>query len=275
MARNTQPPFAGKVVAITGVGSGMGRTLAERFGRDGAQLALAEINADTLAETASLARNAGAASVMTTALDVSSAKDVEAWAKDVKKQLGNADVVINNAGIAYIASFEEQDMDYFERIMNVNFWGVVYSSRAFMPQLRETSGSLVNTSSIFGLIGAENNSAYCAAKFAVRGINETLWQEMKDSGVHIGSVHPGGIKTNIARLARVDTKTNRDFVERFDEIAKTSPEKAAEVIYRGIKKRQRRILIGMDASLISGLTRLLPNSYDRFLTMVFGNDLQS
>lgn len=268
-------PFSGKIVAVTGAGSGMGRALAVRFAQDGAHLALAEINADELAETANMANAAGAASVNSTQLDIADTEAVEKWAKEVKKKLGNADVVLNNAGIAYIASFEEQDMDYFQRIMDVNFWGVVRCSRAFLPQLRATSGSLVNTSSVFGLMGAENNSAYCAAKFAVRGMTETLWQEMKDTGVHIGTVHPGGIATNIARTARIDTQTNRDFVERFDEMARTTPEKAAEVIYRGVKKRKRRILIGVDARMVSGLTRLLPTRYDGFMRFVFGDDTSS
>ena len=263
--------YKDKVVAITGAGSGMGRSLAIRFGQDGAQLALVDLDEKTLKETVKQAKQAGATKVLSQKLDVSDREAVLAWAEKVQSELGPADVLINNAGIAYVADFETQDLEYFERVMNVNFWGVVWGSRAFLPQLRKTGGSLINTSSVFGLVGARNTSAYCAAKFAVRGLSETLWQELQDAGVHVGSVHPGGIKTNIVANARVDQQTNEDLSKQFDELAPTTSDQAAEIIYTGIHKRKKRIMVGKDAKMLQWIVRLFPTRYASMIPLLRGS----
>ncbi|MGI9345119.1 MAG: SDR family NAD(P)-dependent oxidoreductase [Gammaproteobacteria bacterium] len=256
-----QLPYKEKIVVITGAGSGIGRQLALRYSADQARLALCDIDPETLAETAQLCRDAGASEVQAEQLDVAGRQEVYQWAERINNSMGPADVVVNNAGIAYVAGFDEQDMDYFERVMQVNFYGVVWGCRAFLPQLRQTQGSIVNISSIFGMAAASYNSAYNASKFAVRAISEVLWTELYGTGVHVASVHPGGVKTNIARLARVDVKTNRDFAEAFDAVARTTAPSAAAQIYKGVLKKKKRILVGADAKFLSFVLRLLPNHY--------------
>ena len=262
--------YKDKVVVITGAASGMGRTLAVRFGADGAKLALCDVQDKELEKTGEMAKAAGAAQIELKHLDVSNRDEIFTWASEVREQLGDASVVINNAGIAYIADFETQDLEYLERVMAVNFFAVVWGARAFLPQLRVTGGSLANTSSVFGMVGATNNSAYCAAKFAVRGLNEVLWQEMSDTGVHVASIHPGGIKTQVAANARVDTGSNQDLQEAFEELAPTTAERAAEIIYKGIKKRKKRILVGRDAHMLAWLLRLLPVNYSGIMGLTSG-----
>lgn len=264
----------GKIAVVTGVGSGIGRALAQQLNRDGCTLYISDINADTLAETAaSLLRTD--VPVFPTVLDVADKDAVYAWADDIGASNGHVDIVINNAGVALLSLVEDNDYDNLEWLMGINFWGVVYGSQAFLPLLRKAEqGHLVNLSSIFGVIAVPTQSAYNAAKFAVRGYTEALRQEMHGTSVHVCCVHPGGIRTNIAKAARGGDPgvSAEQRGQEFEKMARTTPESAAAQIIRAIEKRKKRLLIGMDAKLIDILQRLFPVSYSRITLALARSD---
>lgn len=257
----------GKIAVITGAGSGIGRALAVQLNREGCDLYLSDVNSDSLNATlAMLSRNDVRTEIEV--LDVASKAGMHAWAEHIGAARGHVDIVVNNAGVGLMSTVENTEYEDIEWLMGINFWGVVYGTKAFLPLLRRaTQGHLVNISSVFGLIGVPTQSAYNAAKFAVRGYTESLRQEMHGTNVHICCVHPGGIRTNIARAARGgDTSmTAEERGSEFERLAKTSPEKAAQNIIGAIEKRKKRLLIGADAVVISLLSRLLPVSYTRIL----------
>lgn len=260
--------FSGKTCVITGAGSGIGRALSLSLAKAGAHLALSDINDETLEETKSLLGSSNR--VMTDRLDVADADAIIAYADHVKAAMGNADYVFNVAGIARVGSFDESPLSSFETVMNVNLYGVVRMSKAFLGQLRETKGGLVNISSIFGIIGYPGQAEYCAAKFAVRGFSETLATEMEPHGVSVTSVHPGGVATNIARSAQVDVmpangKTRAQMDAEFDKAAITSAEEAARIILTGTAKRKRRVIVGKDAKLVQLVQRVFPENYFKVL----------
>jgi len=253
-----------KVAVVTGAGSGIGRALAQLLAQKGCRLALADINESSLKETAA----ALSADVITHKLDVADRAAVYAFADQVKRHFGTAHVVINNAGVAVSQTVNDMSWEDFEWLMGINFWGVAYGTKAFLPMLlAQDEGAIVNVSSVFGIIGVPTQSAYNAAKFAVRGFTEALRHELKDTKVRAISVHPGGIKTNIARASRFykDPLGNSDqagMAARFDRLARTTPERAAATIVRGIEKGAPRVLIGADAALIDKIQRLMPESYN-------------
>lgn len=253
--------FAGKVAAITGAGSGIGRALAFELARYGARLALSDIDEDAVRETAALALTQGASETAAARLDVADRHAVQAWADDTAGSFGTVNLVVNNAGVALTASVEEMDWDDFEWLMGVNFWGVAYGTKAFLPHLRRARDAhLVNISSVFGLMGIPTQSAYCAAKYAVRGFTESLRQEMRmgNTGVRVTTVHPGGVRTNIARRARAAKDLEVDeMADAFEKVARTSPDRAARIIVRGVKRNRARIFVGPDATLIDAGQRLL------------------
>ena len=255
--------FNGKTAVITGAGSGIGRALATALNGAGCALYLSDINGDTLADTvAALPRKD--IDVDTHVLDVADRNAVHAWADTIAARSAHVDIVVNNAGVALIDTVEDGNYEDLEWLMGINFWGVVYGTKAFLPLLRQsTQGHLVNISSIFGMIGVPTQSAYNAAKFAVRGYTEALRQEMADTNVHVCCVHPGGIKTNIAQAARggAEDITAQERGDRFKDMARTTPEQAADKILGAIEKRKKRLLIGADAYLISLVTRLFPVAY--------------
>lgn len=258
--------FNDKVIVITGAGSGIGRELALQFSQAGAILALNDWNAEALNETwQTLPEKARGLQL---SFDVGNRKAVDDFAQQVKTSLGQVDVVINNAGMTLPLNpaIYSQVEDY-EKILQVNLWGVIYGSLAFLPHLREQAeSSLVNISSVFGLFGAPGQAPYNVSKFGVRGFTETLRVEMRGTGLHIGCVHPGGIKTNIVRnIETENTESHERFVKTFDKQAKTTAAQAAQVIIRGIERKKARILIGSDARFISRVTNLMPNSYERVL----------
>jgi NADP-dependent 3-hydroxy acid dehydrogenase YdfG len=252
-----------KVAVVTGAGSGIGRALAQLLAQKGCRLAIADINEASLKETASTLP----ADVMTQKLDVADRAAVYAFADAVKQRFGTAHVVVNNAGVAVSQTVNDLSWEDFEWLMGINFWGVAYGTKAFLPgMLAQNDGVIVNISSVFGIIGVPTQSAYNAAKFAVRGFTEALRHELKGTGVNAISVHPGGIKTNIAAAARFykDPLGNSDHkasAERFARLARTSPEQAAATIVRGIEKGSPRVLIGADAVLIDKIQRLMPVGY--------------
>ncbi|ABJ10717.1 TPA: SDR family NAD(P)-dependent oxidoreductase [Pseudomonas aeruginosa] len=268
--------FENKVAAITGAGSGIGRALAVELGRQGCHLALADVNAAALEETRQLLASSGVR-VSTAVVDVADREQVQAWADKAASEHGRVNLIFNNAGVAHAGTVEGSDYSEYEWIMNINFWGVVNGTKAFLPHLKASgNGHVVNVSSVFGLFAQPGMSAYNATKYAVRGFTESLRQEldMEDSGVSASCVHPGGIKTNIAKTARMNesmAKVTGQAADKArqqfnDQLLRTTPEKAAQVILRGVQRDSRRILIGADAHAIDVMLRLAPVLYQRVVT---------
>ncbi|MCK5860736.1 SDR family oxidoreductase [Abyssibacter sp.] len=263
--------FKNKVAAITGAGSGIGRALALNLAQAGCDLAISDINGDNLAETAKLAEAAGAR-VTTTSLDVADRDAVYAWADDVVQQHGRVNLLFNNAGVAHAAAAETASLEDFHWLMNINFWGVVHGTQAFLPHLRASGeGHIVNVSSLFGLIGMPTQATYCAAKFAVRGYTETLRMELDMEGAPVSAtcVHPGGVATGINQSSRIDSSVEKltgvslDSHKRRAEkmIQTTTPERAAQIILDAVKRDARRVVVGPDARAIDKLARLLGSGY--------------
>ncbi len=233
--------FANKVVVITGAASGMGRAYAEEFARRGARLALNDIDAEGLQTTIDRLANITSKQAMTAVMDVSEARAVQSFARDVEATLGPAHMLINNAGVEGSAKpvWSSQAAD-FERVMNINYYGVVHHTRAFLPQMLAAGrGVVVNVSSIFGLIGTPNHADYCASKFAVRGFTEALMVELHDTPLQVHLLHPGGIQTAIARQPRTQA-----FAQHF---FRTKPEQITQRLLRGIARNEPRIVYGHGA----------------------------
>ena len=265
--------FRGKIAAITGAGSGIGRALAQELARRGAHLALSDIDEVGLAETVTLCEGAGV-KVTSTVLDVADKDAVFAWADQTADEHGQVNMIVNNAGVDLAATFEGSSYDDFEWLMNINFWGVVHGTKAFLPYLKASGdGHVVNISSVFGLVSIPTQSAYNAAKFGVRGFTDALRIELdiERCGVSATTIHPGGIKTNIARNARIDDSAAEfgddpaEFETEFDKMARTTPEKAAQQIVRAVERNRRRALIGPDAVVFDLASRLPAGLYQRLL----------
>jgi short-subunit dehydrogenase len=263
----------GKIVVVTGAGSGIGRSLALQLAAQGAQLALCDVNETNLQKTVEIA-SAHGVKVYSAVVDVSKRDAFGTFADNVARALGNASVIINNAGVALSQNVENMDRNDFEWVLNINFWGVVNGCEAFLPQLRQQKDAhIVNISSIFGIIGVPSQSAYNASKFAVKGFTEALRQELTNSNIHVTCVHPGGIKTNIARNGRVHNDMFgrvadvKKLAADFDKLAATTSEEAARQIVRAIENNQKRLLIGTDAKVLDAIQRLLPNHYDTVLSV--------
>jgi NAD(P)-dependent dehydrogenase (short-subunit alcohol dehydrogenase family) len=266
--------FENKVAAITGAGSGMGRSLAVQLAQQKCQVALSDVNEAGLAETARLAAEHGV-KVTTKKVDVADRVAVYAWAEEVLRDHGKVNMIFNNAGVALGATVEGMSYEDFEWIVGINFWGVVYGTKAFLPHLKASGeGHIINTSSVFGLAGIPSQSAYNATKFAVRGFTEALRQELELEKAPVGvtSVHPGGIKTNIARSARM-SKSVRDIglddergSEKFEKMFITTADSAAATILKAVRANKRRLLVGPDAYVIDAMVRLLPATYQRIVS---------
>jgi NAD(P)-dependent dehydrogenase (short-subunit alcohol dehydrogenase family) len=260
--------FAGKVAAITGAGSGIGRALALNLSKRGCALALSDISERGLAETAALVSTKCTSRL----LDVTRAEDVRAWAAEVVRDHGKVNLIFNNAGIGYAATVDGGDDAEFARVIDVDFWGVVNGTRAFLPLLLASGdGHAINISSLFGLIAFPGNSAYNAAKFAVRGFTEALRQEMlvAKHPVKVTCVHPGGIKTAVARNATVaDGQDAQSFAEFFDKhMAIHSPEMAAATIIGAVVKGRARVVIGWEAKALDVLARTIGPAYQRVIAL--------
>jgi NAD(P)-dependent dehydrogenase (short-subunit alcohol dehydrogenase family) len=264
----------GKVAVITGAGSGIGRALAYDLARRGAKLAISDVDTVGLAETAKQVRVIGAP-VHEQRLDVTDRAAVLAYADTVVAEYGTVNLVFNNAGIAFSGDVEAMTFEQIERVMDVDFWGVVNGTKAFLPHLIASGdGHVVNISSLFGLLAMPSQSAYNAAKFAVRGFTESLRQEMiiNRHPVQVTCVHPGGIKTAIARNAgAVEGKDPVKLAEFFDaKLAKTSPEQAAKTILRAVIGNRPRAVVGLDAKALDVFIRAVGPSYQRIFSLFAG-----
>ena len=260
--------FQGKVAAITGAGSGIGRGLALELAARGCHLALSDIDDIALAETVALvdrsAGVAGSVKVSSARVDVTARDAVEAWAAEVADEFGQVNLIFNNAGVALSANVGAMTYESFRWLMDINFWGVVHGTMAFLPHLKTSGdGHVVNISSVFGLLGIPSQSAYNSAKFAVRGFTDALRTELdiERCGVSATTIHPGGIRTNIARNARFEFAEHEEAVDAeqaaidFERFARTTPQKAAQLILGAVEKNKRRALIGPDAHLFDAAAR--------------------
>ncbi len=261
--------FTGRVAVVTGAGSGIGRALAYQLAADDAVLALSDVDEIGLAETAAQVRRLGAL-VRSDRLDVVDRAAVLAYADSVADQFGRVQLVINNAGVAHTGDIADMSFDEIEHVVDVDFWGVVNGTKAFLPHLIAAGdANLVNVSSLFGLVAIPSQSAYNAAKFAVRGFTESLRMEMLVAGhsLKVSCVHPGGIKTAIARNGTASRGLDqRALADVFDtKLAKMTPEKAAKIILKGAAAGRPRILVGLDAWAIYALGTVLGAGYQRIV----------
>lgn len=290
--------YKGHVAAITGAGSGMGRALALHLAKMGCNVALSDINLEPLAETQDLLKGYDIKSTVTV-LDVSDKDAVYAWAENVMIDHGKVNFIFNNAGVALYSTVEGSSVEELEWVMDINFWGVVYGTKAFLPliknsvKLSETdnsaaktdnksrefneNGHIINISSLFGLTAQPSQSAYNASKFAVRGFTESLRQELdiQHCGVSTTCIHPGGIRTNIANSARgndsigdIGMRSGPDAIRSFNKFLKFDANDAAWVILAAAATNQPRRLIGTDAKIIDAVQRVFPTRYSHILNDV-------
>ena len=269
--------FNNKVAAITGAGSGIGQQLALHLAMQGCHLALSDINSDGLDETLSMLQQYPI-KVTRHILDVSDKDAVFSWADSVVNDHGKVNIIFNNAGVALSGTVAALSVEDYHWIMGINFWGTLYGVKAFLPHLEASGeGHIVNISSVFGLTAQPLMSGYNASKYAVRGLSESLRQdlELTGSNVSMTCVHPGGIKTNIAKSTRMSDSVNQVLGVSSDESIKdfemsfiNTAESAAKVILKGVNKNKRRILIGPDARVYDWISRLFPAGYQRLFTAV-------
>lgn len=251
-----------RVVVITGAGSGIGRALAAEMTGRGAHVAISDWNEASVAETAAMIEGAGT-KVTTASFDVSDRSAFEEYAASVVDEMGRADVIVNNAGVNLAANVANVSYEDLEWVMDIDFWGVVHGTKAFLPHLLERGdGAIVNVSSVYGIFAVPTQSGYNAAKFAVRGFTESLHQELAGTDVLVARVHPGGIKTNIVRHGRIrdgfEGVDAAGLADVFEQAARTTPERAAEIIADGITARRQRILVGTDARVLDWIVRAMP-----------------
>ncbi|RDH77905.1 SDR family NAD(P)-dependent oxidoreductase [Mycolicibacterium moriokaense] len=264
--------FDGKVAVVTGAGSGIGQALAIELGRSGAKLAISDVDTEGLAATEERLTALGAP-VKTDRLDVTEREAFAQYADAVQEHYGVVNQIYNNAGIAFTGSIEDSQFKDIERVMDVDYWGVVNGTKVFLPHLIASGdGHVINVSSVFGLLAIPGQAAYNAAKFAVRGFTEALRQEMLVAGhpVKVTCVHPGGIKTGIARnMETVDSLDKDELAKYFDKrLASTSAQKAARVILDGVSKNKARVLVGTDAKALDMLARVTGAGYQRLVAAV-------
>jgi NADP-dependent 3-hydroxy acid dehydrogenase YdfG len=266
--------FAGKVAAVTGAGSGIGQALALELARSGAAVAISDVDTEGLAQTEEQLRAIGAP-VRTDRLDVTEREAFQIYADQINEHFGKVNQIYNNAGIAFTGDVEITQFKDIERVMDVDFWGVVNGTKAFLPHLIASGdGHIINVSSLFGLMSMPGQAAYNSAKFAVRGFTESLRQEMALNGhpVKVTSVHPGGVKTAIARngltAEGVDPAAQAKFFDK--RLASTTPQRAAEIILEAVRKNKARVLVGQDAVVLDLIVRITGSGYQRLFSPVVG-----
>lgn len=259
--------YKNKVVVVTGAGSGMGREIAIQLSKAGALLALNDWNEKALEETTTFL-GLDTKRLFTKAFDVGKREEVYNFAVDVVNHFGQVDVVINNAGIALAPkTIDRTSYEDFEKVVNINMWGMIYGTKAFLPYLKERpSGSIANVSSVFGMMGYPSQGPYVTTKFAIRGFTETLRIELVNTNITVSSIHPGGIKTNIVRnIDQIDQEQKDEMAKGFEEVAPTTASEAAIIILKGIAQKKARILIGKDARSIDRFTRIFPSTYEKYI----------
>ncbi|TXI42426.1 MAG: SDR family oxidoreductase [Mycobacterium sp.] len=263
--------FAGKVAVVTGAGSGIGQALAVELGRSGAKVAISDVDTEGLAVTEERLKAIGAP-VKADRLNVTEREAFAAYADAVKEHFGKVNQVYNNAGIAFSGDVEVSQFKDIERVMDVDFWGVVNGTKVFLPYLIESGdGHVINISSIFGVFSVPGQAAYNSAKFAVRGFTEALRQEMMlaNHPVKVTTVHPGGIQTAIARNATVAEGLDQAaLAQSFDKLARTTPERAAQIILDGVSKNRARVLVGADAKILDAIVRITGSGYQRLFSAI-------
>lgn len=266
-----------KVAVVTGAGSGIGRQLAIALAARRCPLSICDVDREGLAETVRLAERSNVR-VTPHIVDTSNREQMEKFAADTIAEHGRADLVFNNAGVSLTESIEDMKYEDFEWLMDINFWGMVYGTKAFLPHMRARgSGHITNVSSLFGLLSVPTQGAYNASKFAIRGFTEALRWELTGSGIGVTSVHPGGIKTNIVRSSRFykdsEGRTDKDaMIRRFEKLARLTPEQAAAIILKGVEKNDPRVLVGMDAKILDLAQRIFPRAYGKIVAFLFGRD---
>lgn len=264
--------FKGKIVAITGAGSGIGQALAVQLANKGVRLALSDINQKGLGETVAMLPK-GTQS-RTYLVNVASRQSVFDYATNVGRDFGAAHYIINNAGTSVIARFQNVTIEEIEKVININLWGVIYGTKAFLPlMLSQREGCIVNISSVFGLVATPGSVAYTISKFGVRGLTETLWQELDGTGVRAVLVHPGGINTNIPKntpTAQAASEFERRVMEAGKKQMTTSPADCAREIVAGLAAGKKRLLVGNGAKQLHLLSRLMPDSYGAVLRKKMG-----
>lgn len=272
----TMKNFNNKVAAITGAGSGIGQQLAICLAQQGCHLSLSDVNEQGLAKTVELLK-AYDVRVTTKRLDVSDRIAMKDWAAETVQAHGSVNLIFNNAGVALASTVEGESYEELEWIVNINFWGVVYGTKEFLPLIKQSKdGHIINVSSLFGLTAQPTQSAYNATKFAVRGFTESLRQELdiENCGVSALCVHPGGIRTNIANSARSNDSLKTLGIDSskttasFNKLLRTPPEEAARQILVAVQKNKRRLLIGNDAKSLDLIQRILPTGYQKVITLV-------
>ena len=266
--------FAGKVAAVTGAGSGIGQALALELARSGASVAISDVDTEGLAQTEEQLKAIGAP-VRSDRLDVTEREAFQIYADQINEHFGKVNQIYNNAGIAFTGDVEITEFKDIERVMDVDFWGVVNGTKAFLPHLIASGdGHIVNVSSLFGLMSMPGQAAYNSAKFAVRGFTEALRQELvlNRDPVKVTSVHPGGIKTAIARngltAEGVDPEAQYKFFDK--RLASTTPQRAAEIILEAVRKNKARVLVGQDAVVLDLIVRITGSGYQRLFAPVVG-----
>lgn len=266
--------FKNKVAAVTGAGSGIGQALAIELAKQGCHLALSDVNEAGLTKTVELLATYPV-KVTTQKVDVANRTEIADWAKFVVDQHGQVNLIFNNAGVAMGSTAEGISYEDLEWLIGINFWGVVYGTKEFLPFLKQSGdGHIINISSMFGLTAQPTQSAYNASKFAVRGFTESLRQEldMQNAGVSATCIHPGGIRTNIAKAARMNNSVQSlgmDPVksqDAFDKLLRTPADDAAQQILEAVRKNRRRLLIGADAKVVDVIQRILPQGYQKIFT---------
>ena len=263
--------FAGKVADVTGAGSGIGQALAVELGCSGAKVAISDVDTEGLAVTEERLKAIGAP-VKADRLNVTEREAFAAYADAVKEHFGKVNQIYNNAGIAFSGDVEVSQFKDIEQVMDVDFWGVVNGTKVFLPYLIESGdGHVINISSIFGVFSVPGQAAYNSAKFAVRGFTEALRQEMMlaNHPVKVTTVHPGGIQTAIARNATVAEGLDQAaLAQSFDKLARTTPERAAQIILDGVSKNRARVLVGADAKILDAIVRITGSGYQRLFSAI-------
>jgi len=254
-----------RVAVVTGAAGGIGRATSLALAKEGCHLAVCDVNSAGLEETAAMARQLGR-NVSTHIVDVSNKERMRSFVDEVIAQHGQVHILVNNAGVTVTSPFESHSLEDFEWIVGINFWGVIYGCKFFLPHLQQVDEAhIVNLSSLFGLLGVPAQSSYCATKFAVHGFSEALWVELRDQGIGVTSVHPGGVRTDIAKSARAVSAGVKDQAINVIERFSVSPEHCAKLIVNAIKKNKMKQLVTRETHLISIAKRFAPQLPQRIM----------